>query len=68
MTIKSKGSKVALVTGAPSGIGQAQILDPDNGKVYRSKLRLTDNGKKLSVRGYIGVPMLGRSQTWVRQE
>jgi len=45
-----------------------QILDPDNGKVYRSTLRLTDNGKKLSVRGYIGVPMLGRSQTWIRQE
>lgn len=45
-----------------------QILDPDNGKAYRSKLRLTDNGKTLSVRGYIGVPMLGRSQTWLRQE
>lgn len=45
-----------------------QILDPDNGKVYSSKVHLTDNGKKLSVRGYIGVPVLGRSQTWVRQE
>lgn len=45
-----------------------QILDPDNGKTYRSKVRLTDGGKKLEVRGYIGVPMLGRSQTWVRQE
>jgi len=31
-------------------------------------LRLTDNGKTLSVRGYIGVPMLGRSQTRMRQE
>jgi uncharacterized protein (DUF2147 family) len=29
---------------------------------------LTDNGKKLSVRGYIGVPVLGRSQTWLCQE
>lgn len=45
-----------------------QILDPDNGQVYRSKVRLTDNGKTLDVRGYIGVPMLGRSQTWLRQE
>jgi uncharacterized protein (DUF2147 family) len=45
-----------------------QILDPGNGKVHRSKLRLTDNGTTLSVRGYIGAPMLGRSQTWVRQE
>lgn len=45
-----------------------EILDPNNGKVYKSKLHLTEGGKKLSVRGYIGVPMLGRSQTWVRQE
>ncbi|KQW91416.1 hypothetical protein ASC94_16635 [Massilia sp. Root418] len=45
-----------------------EILDPDNGKVYKSKMELADGGKKLKVRGYIGVPMLGRSQTWVRQE
>ncbi|WP_343733391.1 DUF2147 domain-containing protein [Duganella sp.] len=45
-----------------------EILDPKNGKVYKSKLRLADGGKKLNVRGYIGVPMLGRSQTWVRQD
>jgi uncharacterized protein (DUF2147 family) len=45
-----------------------EILDPNNGKVYKSKMHLTDSGKKLSVRGYIGVPMLGRSQVWVRQD
>lgn len=45
-----------------------QILDPDNGKVYRSKLTLVEGGKKLKVRGYIGIPMLGRSQIWVREE
>lgn len=45
-----------------------QILDPDNGKTYRSQLRLIENGKKLDVRGYIGVPLLGRSQIWMRQE
>lgn len=44
------------------------ILDPENGKVYKSKMKLANDGKKLDVRGYIGVPMLGRSQTWVRQE
>jgi uncharacterized protein (DUF2147 family) len=45
-----------------------EILDPDNGKVYRSKMTLIDGGKKLSVRGYIGMPMFGRSQVWLRQE
>jgi uncharacterized protein (DUF2147 family) len=45
-----------------------EILDPKNGKVYRSKVTLKDGGKKLDVRGYIGVPMFGRSQVWVRQD
>jgi uncharacterized protein (DUF2147 family) len=44
------------------------ILDPNNGKVYRVKLKLIDNGAKLDVRGYIGTPLLGRTQTWVRAE
>ncbi len=42
------------------------ILDPNNGKTYRSKLTVQDGGKKLDVRGYIGTPMFGRSQVWIR--
>ncbi|WP_151638866.1 DUF2147 domain-containing protein [Noviherbaspirillum aerium] len=45
-----------------------QILDPASGKIYKSKMTLGDGGKKLDVRGYIGVPMLGRTQTWVRAD
>lgn len=45
-----------------------QILDPDNGKIYKSKVELSEDGKKLNVRGYIGAPMFGRSQVWLRQE
>lgn len=45
-----------------------QILDPGNGQVYKSKMTLVEGGKKLHVRGYIGVPMLGRTQTWLREE
>lgn len=44
-----------------------EIVDPENGKTYRSKLTLIEDGKKLEVRGYIGMPMLGRSQIWLRQ-
>ncbi len=44
------------------------ILDPKNGKTYKSKLEVIDGGKKLSLRGYIGVPMFGRSQVWERSE
>ncbi|HPU50534.1 MAG TPA: DUF2147 domain-containing protein [Burkholderiaceae bacterium] len=45
-----------------------QILDPNNGKVYRSQMKLIDGGKRLEVRGYIGTPLLGRTQTWHREE
>lgn len=45
-----------------------EILDPENGKTYRARVRLEDGGKKLDVRGYIGFSLLGRSQTWIREE
>lgn len=41
------------------------ILDPDNGKVYRCKLHV--KGDKLLVRGYLGASLFGRSQTWTRE-
>jgi uncharacterized protein (DUF2147 family) len=44
------------------------ILDPNNGKVYRLRLTPSADNKKLDVRGYFGAPMLGRSQTWLRVE
>ena len=44
------------------------ILDPDNGKVYKAKLRLEVGGRKLLVRGFIGFSLLGRTQTWIRDE
>lgn len=42
------------------------ITDPENGKVYRLRLKPLEGGKKLEVRGYIG-PFY-RNQTWVRVE
>lgn len=45
---------------------RGSILDPKNGKSYQCNLKLSDGGQKLNVRGYIGVPLFGRSQTWER--
>lgn len=50
------------------GWDDGKILDPNNGTEYKCKMHLIDGGKKLVVRGYIGFSLLGRSQTWVRQE
>lgn len=44
------------------------ILDPDNGEIYKCKITLDSTGKQLKVRGFIGVSLFGRSQTWVREE
>jgi uncharacterized protein (DUF2147 family) len=43
-----------------------KILDPKNGHIYHCNLEVIENGKKLLVRGYIGMPLFGRSQTWIR--
>jgi uncharacterized protein (DUF2147 family) len=43
------------------------ILDPESGSVYRCKMHLEQDGTRLVVRGYIGIALLGRSQTWQRQ-
>jgi uncharacterized protein (DUF2147 family) len=44
-----------------------RILDPDNGRLYRCTLRLVDQDRKLEVRGFIGISLFGRTQTWLRQ-
>lgn len=41
-----------------------KILDPKTGKVYSAKLKVA--GDKLEVRGFLGMALLGRTQTWVK--
>ncbi len=45
-----------------------EILDPNNGKTFAVRLTLAEGGKRLEVRGYVGTPMFGRTQNWVRVE
>ncbi len=42
------------------------IYDPEGGDLYKSKMRLTQEGN-LYVRGYVGIPLLGKSQIWTRE-
>ena len=50
-----------------AGYTGGTILDPDNGKVYKSHMTLVEHGSKLKVRGYVGLPMFGRTQVWMRE-
>ncbi|MGP5649121.1 DUF2147 domain-containing protein [Psychrobacter celer] len=43
-----------------------KLVDPESGKVYSGKITLSDNGQSLDLRGYVGTPLFGRSQTWQR--
>jgi uncharacterized protein (DUF2147 family) len=45
-----------------------EVLDPENGKIYRAKAKLEDGGKTLHVRGFVGISLIGRTQVWVREE
>jgi uncharacterized protein (DUF2147 family) len=45
-----------------------QVLDPETGKRYRATIALEDGGKKLRMRGYIMMPIFGRTQHWIRLE
>ncbi len=44
-----------------------KILDPKEGEYYRVKLT-TEDGKRMDVRGYVGIPLLGRTQVWYKTE
>lgn len=40
--------------------------DPETGKIYKCSIALEDGGKKLKVRGFIGISIMGRTQYWLR--
>lgn len=45
-----------------------EILDPEDGKIYHAKMKVIEGGNKLEVRGYISIPLFGRSKYWLREE
>ena len=51
----------------PGAWSDGRVLDPEEGEIYRVKIT-TEDGKKMDVRGYIGFPLLGRTQVWYKAE
>jgi uncharacterized protein (DUF2147 family) len=45
-----------------------EIIDPENGSIYRASIVTVEGGRKLRVRGYLGMVLFGRTQVWERVE
>ena len=45
-----------------------KVLEPKSGKIYKGKATVTADGKRMRLRGYVGVSALGRTQVWIRTD
>lgn len=50
----------------PTKYEDGHILDPRDGSIYNAELDVTPDNKKLNLRGYLGISLLGQTRVWTR--
>jgi len=52
----------------PNQYIDGRVLEPKTGNIYKGKAQLSADGKRLRMRGYMGISALGRTQVWIRTD
>ncbi|WP_224965501.1 DUF2147 domain-containing protein [Acinetobacter guillouiae] len=50
----------------PNEFINGEVVDPANGNIYKGKIKINSTGRKMTLRGYIGSSVFGRSQIWIK--
>ena len=53
-----------FVVRTPNEARDGTLYDPKTGKTYHGNIKL--DGNNLELRGFVGIPLFGESQTWTR--